>query len=108
MSANEITVHELKKRLNSGEKLIIIDVREPFEHEMAHIGNKLIPLGSLALTLQELNQYKNTELIVYCRSGARSATACAFLRTSGFQNVRNLIGGILAWKNEIDPSANVQ
>ncbi|MCZ2356558.1 MAG: rhodanese-like domain-containing protein [Bacteroidia bacterium] len=104
----EITVHELNKRLKGGEKITLIDVREPFEYEMANIGGKLIPLGSIALTLPSLSQYKDSEVVVYCRSGARSSTACAFLRTAGFQKIRNLTGGILAWKNEIDPNLNVQ
>lgn len=96
---NDITVYELKQRLDAGEKLNIIDVREPYEYEAFNIGAKLIPLGQLPSRLSEISHLKNEEIIVHCRSGARSANAKLFLEDEGFTNVRNLLGGILAWQD---------
>lgn len=96
MITTDITAAELKQRLANNETPIIIDVREPWEHEEESIpGSKLIPLGSLPDRLEELEEYKDQEVIVQCRSGKRSATAQAFLRQQGFSNVRNLLGGML-------------
>lgn len=94
-----ITVNELKSRLDAGEKLNIIDVREPEEYKEYNIGGKLIPLGKI-MTMQtdELEDYKDEELIIHCRSGKRSAQACLFLETMGYSNCKNLEGGILAWQ----------
>jgi rhodanese-related sulfurtransferase len=97
MSA-DITVNELKQRLDAGEKLNIIDVREPHEYAAYNIGAKLIPLGELAVRSGELEELKNQEIIVHCRSGARSANAKLLLEDLGFSNVRNLLGGMLAWQ----------
>jgi rhodanese-related sulfurtransferase len=97
MSA-DITVNELKQRLDAGEKLNIIDVREPHEYAAYNIGAKLIPLGELAVRSGELEELKNQEIIVHCRSGARSANAKLLLEDMGFSNVRNLLGGMLAWQ----------
>lgn len=94
----DITVQELKLRLDKGEKPVIIDVREPWEYEEYNIGGRLIPLGSLPEMAAELEDLKDTEIIVHCRSGARSATAKAFLTQQGFSRVRNMLGGILDWK----------
>jgi rhodanese-related sulfurtransferase len=97
----EITVEELKKRMDAGEKLNIIDVREPEEYAEYNIGAKLIPLGSiLSMQVDELEDYKNDELIVHCRSGKRSAQACLFLETMGYANCKNLVGGILEWQDK--------
>lgn len=103
----DITVTELKDRLDAGEKLLIIDVREPHEYELSNLNGKLIPLGTLPQFVDELDEFRDQEIIVHCRSGARSANAAAFLRQRGFLNVRNLAGGIMEWKQKIDPSIPV-
>lgn len=90
----DITAEELKSRLAKGEKLHILDVREEWEYEEKNIGALLIPLGTLPGRLQELEAWKQEEVIVHCRSGARSANAKAFLSQKGFGNMRNLVGGI--------------
>lgn len=97
---NDITVHELKERMDKGEKLNVIDVREVFEYEEFNIGAQLIPLGELPGRIGELEAYKNQELIVHCRSGARSGNAKMYLMDQGFDNVRNLLGGMLAWQDQ--------
>ena len=94
----DITVIELKERLDKGEKPVIIDVREVHEYEEYNIGATLIPLGELPGRIEELAAYKQQEVIVHCRSGARSATAEMFLLDNGFEQVRNLMGGMLAWR----------
>ncbi len=95
----DITVNELKQRLDAGEKLNIIDVREPHEYAAYNIGAKLIPLGELGVRSGELEDFRNQELIVHCRSGARSANAKLLLEDLGFSNVRNLLGGMMAWQD---------
>jgi rhodanese-related sulfurtransferase len=95
--ANDITPAELKERLATEPDLIVIDVREPYEYAEQNIGAINIPLGSLQAKLDDLEDYKDQEVIVHCRSGARSASAKAFLEQQGFKNVRNLLGGILAY-----------
>ncbi len=104
----DISVSELKQRLDQGEKLVVVDVREDEEYRMGNIGAIHIPLGSLMARLDELEAHKGGEVIVHCRSGKRSASAVQFLQANGFANPRNLAGGMLAWKQEIDPSFNVQ
>ncbi|MCA0427907.1 MAG: rhodanese-like domain-containing protein [Bacteroidetes bacterium] len=94
----DITVQELKERIGKGEKLTIIDVREPHEYEEFNIGAQLIPLGTLPSKIADLESLKNQEIIVHCRSGARSANAKMFLSDNGFDQVRNLLGGMLAWR----------
>ncbi|TXK44867.1 rhodanese-like domain-containing protein [Pontibacter qinzhouensis] len=99
MITTDITADELKERLNNGETPVIIDVREPWEYEESRIeGAKNIPLGSLPQQLEDLEDLKDQEVIVQCRSGARSANAKAFLQQNGFSQVRNLLGGILAYQ----------
>jgi len=93
----DITASELKERLANGEKPFILDVREDWEHQEQNLGGLNIPLGALPDKLDELEDHKNEEIIVHCRSGARSASAKAFLTQQGFTNVRNLTGGILAY-----------
>lgn len=94
-----ISVDELKKRLDAGEEVTLVDVREPSEHEDFNIGGKLVPLGKIqAMDAEELDEYKDKELILYCRSGNRSGQAALILETMGFQNVKNLTGGMLAWQ----------
>ncbi len=99
---NEITVQELKRRLDAGEQIFLLDVREPVEYQIANIGGYLIPLNQLPNRLKELDPSK--EIIVHCRSGVRSANAVQFLEQQGFKHVKNLIGGILQWSNIVDPS----
>lgn len=94
-----ITAEEVKARIDAGEKLNIIDVREPHENAEFNIGGELVPLGTIqSFQLDDLEPYKNEELIVYCRSGNRSGQACLILETVGFTNVKNLIGGMLNWR----------
>jgi sulfur-carrier protein adenylyltransferase/sulfurtransferase len=98
----EITVQELKARLENGDELSVLDVREPHEYEVANIGAQLIPLAELPERLVELD--RDEALAVHCKTGARSARAVKLLRDAGFQNVYNVKGGITAWSEEIDPS----
>jgi len=101
--AYTITVQELKQRLDKGDKLFLLDVREPYEYSLAKIeGSVLIPLGSLPQSLDKLE--RNSEIIAYCHHGMRSADAVGFLVQQGFPNVKNLIGGIDAWSVQVDPS----
>ena len=95
--STDITAAELKERLSNGEKPFILDVREDWEYQEQNIGGLNIPLGALPDKLDELEDHKNDEVIVHCRSGARSASAKAFLQQQGFTNVRNLTGGIMAY-----------
>jgi rhodanese-related sulfurtransferase len=95
---NDITAIELKQRLNQGEILHIIDVREPYEYEEYNIGAQLVPLGDLQEKLDDLEHWKSNEVIVHCRSGARSAAAKAFMVQHGFANVRSLTGGMVAFQ----------
>ncbi|HEX4567044.1 MAG TPA: molybdopterin-synthase adenylyltransferase MoeB [Vicinamibacterales bacterium] len=102
-TASEMTVSELKVRIDAGNAPVILDVREPHEAAICRIpGSKTIPLGELPQRLIELDA--GVELVVLCKSGARSARAVDLLRDAGFANVTNLSGGILCWINEIDPS----
>ncbi|MDR4493930.1 MAG: rhodanese-like domain-containing protein [Nitrospirales bacterium] len=96
-----ITVQELKSRMDKGDKIFLLDVREPHEYEWAKIeGSKLIPLGQLPTSLNQLD--RETEIVAYCHKGMRSADAVGFLIQQGFPNVKNLIGGIDSWSLEID------
>jgi rhodanese-related sulfurtransferase len=95
----DITAPDLKQRLQAGQTPTIIDVREPWEVEESRIpGSQNIPLGNLPQQLDELEELKDQEIIVHCKSGARSAAAKAFLAQQGFINVRNLEGGMLAYQ----------
>ena len=93
----DITVQELRQKLDSGEQFLLLDVREPWEYEEFNIGGKLMPVGSLMNQMWELEEYKDQPVVVHCRSGARSAMAQGLLMANGFTNVRNLKGGMLAW-----------
>jgi len=96
-----ITVEELKARRDAGEKLNIIDVREPHEYAEFNIGAPLIPLGKIqAMQIDEIEDLKDEELIMYCRSGNRSGQACLFLDAMGFKNTKNLVGGMLDWQEK--------
>jgi len=93
-----ITAEELKQRLNQGEKLHILDVREPDEYRETNMGAKLIPLGQImAGQIDEIEDWREQEVIVHCRSGMRSMQACMMLESLGFRNTVNLAGGIIAW-----------
>ena len=96
-----ITVQELKARMDKGDKIFLLDVREPHEYEWAKIeGSQLIPLGQLPSSLNKLD--RETEIVAYCHKGMRSADAVGFLLQQGFPKVKNLIGGIDSWSIEID------
>lgn len=94
----DITVEELKERLDNGEELNFYDVREEYEFEADNLGAILIPLGELPGRIDELEEIKDEEIIIHCRSGARSGKAKEFLEANGFSNVRNVLGGILAYR----------
>ena len=97
-----ISVEELKSRLDQGEKINIIDVREPHENAEFNIGGTLIPLGKIqTMQVEELDDLKDQEIVLYCRSGNRSGQACLILDTLGFKNTKNLTGGMLAWQEKI-------
>ena len=98
-----ITPKDLKTRIDKGDKLVLVDVREPWEFALAKLdGSVLIPLGTLPQSLDKLD--RQAEIIAYCHHGMRSADATGFLLQQGFLNVKNLIGGIDAWSAQIDPS----
>jgi len=100
---DDMTARELKERLDRGEPILIVDVREPQEYQINRIaGSRLIPLGELPQRYEELD--REAAIVCQCKSGARSAKATAFLRGIGFKNVRNLAGGILGWIDQVDPS----
>lgn len=93
-----ITVDELKKRMDAGEPLHLLDVREPSEYAEFNIGGQLYPLGRIRnMDTDELESLKNEEVIIHCRSGVRSAQACMLLEQMGFINTKNVEGGVLAW-----------
>ncbi len=98
----EITVEELKKKIDTKEAIQLIDCREPKEFAIANIGGTLIPMNSIPEHLEEFNT--ETPLIVVCRTGSRSAMVTEFLRRNGFPNAQNLQGGIFAWNERIDPT----
>ncbi len=97
----QLSVKELKRRLDAGEDVFILDVREPYEYQIANIGGKLIPQNDVPQRLAEID--RDREIVVQCRSGARSQRIAEFLQQSGYTKVANLAGGILAWSDEIDP-----
>ncbi len=95
----EITPQEVKARLEAGESLNLIDVREPDEHAEFNIGGQLIPLGNIRnMQTESIDDLKNEEVICYCRSGMRSMQASMLLESFGFTNVKNLAGGMLSWQ----------
>src|SRR5258706_16131653 len=100
----EITVSELKARMDAGDDIQLIDVRQPDEYAFARIeGAKLIPLGEIMSRLGEIDEVRET--VIHCKMGGRSARAIEAMERSGFKGtVKNLVGGITAWSNEIDPS----
>jgi sulfur-carrier protein adenylyltransferase/sulfurtransferase len=103
MNIEEINVTELKERFDQSEPFELIDVREQEEHEICHIKEaQLVPLSTL--TSEAVNWDTSKEYIVMCKMGGRSARACEWLLSNGFENVRNVEGGIMAWAEEIDPT----
>ena len=98
----EIQPEELKRRLDAGEDIFVLDVRETHEYQICNIKGHLIPLGDLPKRVNELDLSR--DIVVYCRSGVRSAKAVDFLRQSGFKHASNLTGGILAWADKVDQS----
>jgi len=98
----EITVLQLKEKLDKGERVRLIDVREPFEHEYSNIGGTLMPLNQLRRRFKELDSEE--EIVLYCHRGNRSAYAANFLAQRGFKKVKTLVGGINGWSEKIDPS----
>jgi adenylyltransferase/sulfurtransferase len=97
----QISVKELKHRIDAGEDIFLLDVREPYEYQIAQIGGKLIPQNDVPQRLAEIP--RDREIIIHCRSGARSQKIAEFLKQSGYPQVANVAGGILAWSDEIDP-----
>jgi rhodanese-related sulfurtransferase len=94
-----ITVQELKQRLDAGEKIHLVDVREPHENAEFNIGGTLLPVGDIRnMQTESIDDWKDDEVILYCRSGNRSGQAAMILEQVGFKNPKNLIGGMLAWQ----------
>jgi rhodanese-related sulfurtransferase len=94
-----ITAEEVKARLDAGENLHLVDVREPDERAAFNIGGEFIPLGKIqTMQTDEIDDLKEEEVIFYCRSGNRSGQACMILETMGFTNVKNLVGGMNDWQ----------
>lgn len=94
-----ITAEEVKSRIEAGETLNLVDVREPHEHADFNIGGILLPLGKIqGMQVDDIESLKDQEVIVYCRSGNRSGQAAMFLDTMGFKNTRNLQGGMMNWE----------
>ena len=97
-----ITVEELKTKLDNGESIHLVDVREPHEHADFNIGGLLLPLGKVqTMQIDEIEALKDETVYVYCRSGNRSGQACLILDTLGFKNTINVTGGMLAWQEMI-------
>ena len=102
----EITPQQLAARIESGDDLVLVDVREPFEHEAGHLDNTVhIPMAQVREQLGRIP--RDREVIMYCRSGGRSANVQQFLLQQGYTRVKNLVGGMLAWKRDVDPAMNV-
>ncbi|MEK6397592.1 MAG: rhodanese-like domain-containing protein, partial [Terriglobus sp.] len=99
----QISVEELKAKREEG-TAFILDVREPHEAQIVSIGARMIPVGELESRVGEIAEYKDKEVLVHCKSGARSQKASLILKNAGFTNVKNVAGGILAWADRIDPS----
>ncbi len=97
----QVSVQELKRRLDAGEDILVLDVREPFEYKIANIGGKLIPQNEVPARLPEID--RDREIVVHCKSGGRSQRIAEFLQQAGYTKVANLAGGILAWSDQIDP-----
>jgi len=101
----EISVEELKSKIDNNEDFQLIDVRETFEYEVSNLDGVNIPLASVLLEKDKIS--KDKPVVVHCRSGKRSAQAIKLLENEGYDNLSNLTGGILAWKEDIDPDLDV-
>ncbi len=97
----QISVTDLKGKLDSGEDIFLLDVREPHEYQIANLGGHLIPLGDLPARVHELDSSR--EIVVHCKMGGRSQRAAEFLQQAGFKKIQNLAGGIQAWSDQVDP-----
>jgi rhodanese-related sulfurtransferase len=97
---NDITVEELKEKFENKDDFIFIDVREPYEYEEFNLRAELIPLGSLIAHLEDLDEFKDKEIVIHCRSGQRSGAAKETLKQLGYPKVRNLLGGVLDWQSK--------
>jgi rhodanese-related sulfurtransferase len=96
-----ITVEEIKQRIDAGEEIHLVDVREPHEREEFNIGGVHLPLGKIqTMQTESIEDLKDKEVICYCRSGNRSMMAAMMLEQMGFENTKNLVGGMLAWKDK--------
>jgi adenylyltransferase/sulfurtransferase len=103
VNEGEIEVTEVKEKLDRGDDFVLIDVREPHEYQICNIpGAILVPLGQVGQRLDEFD--KSADIVIHCKSGMRSARACGVLKAAGFEHVRNMKGGILAWSDQVDPS----
>jgi adenylyltransferase/sulfurtransferase len=103
VNEGEIDVTEVKAKLDRGDKFVLIDVREPHEYRICNIpAAKLVPLGEFPRHLGEFDP--EADIVIHCKSGMRSAKACGIMRQAGFKHVRNMVGGILAWSDKVDPS----
>ena len=104
----QITVEQLKSKIDAREAFTLLDVREPHEVPIASLGAPLIPVGQIEQRVNEVSDLvagdKSAEIVLHCRSGARSQKAAVALHNAGFTNVQNLTGGILAWADKIDPT----
>jgi hypothetical protein len=100
----QISVQQLKRKLDAKENVFVLDVREPHEYETVNLGSPLIPVGDIERRAPELADKKNSEIVILCKIGKRSQKAALALKQAGFTNVANLTGGILAWAEKIDPS----
>jgi rhodanese-related sulfurtransferase len=98
----EITVEELKKKMDSGEAIQLIDCREPKEFAASNIGGTLIPMNTIPQHLEDFHE--DQPLYIFCRTGSRSAMVTEFLRRNGFPNAQNVQGGIYAWHDRVDPN----
>jgi adenylyltransferase/sulfurtransferase len=98
----QLSVTDFKHKQDAGEDIFLLDVREPYEFQIANIGGHLIPLGDLPARMSELDSSR--EIVVHCKMGGRSQKAAEFLQQAGFKNVQNLAGGITAWSEQVDPS----
>lgn len=95
---DDITVEDLKQKLDSQDEYLFLDVREQHEYDEFNLGARLIPLGELMGAMDELEGYKEKEVIIHCRSGQRSGMAKQLMVEAGFKNVRNVLGGVLEWQ----------
>ena len=94
----DITVEELKQKLDNKEEFLLIDVREDWEFQDFNIGGKLIPLGTIQGAIDDYDDWMEKEVVVHCKAGARSAAAKDYMVKQGFKNVRNLLGGMMEWQ----------